>query len=68
VTFPTFIVGVYGQNFDSLPGQDLRYGFWVAMVLVALAVLAGVLTFAYFGWIELPRRRSSSKNRADLPD
>lgn len=51
----TFIVGVYGMNFDFMPELRLRWAYpllWVAMVGIAGAM------FAYFrrlGWIGRPR-------------
>lgn len=38
----TFIVGVYGMNFDNMPELHLRYGYfivWGVMVLIALGML-----------------------------
>lgn len=45
--FPTFIVGVYGQNFDDMPelGWHLGYLFsWLAIIAVTLGQLA------FFRW------------------
>jgi magnesium transporter len=41
----TFLVGVYGMNFDVLPELRWHYGyayFWIAVVLV-VAVLLGLM-------------------------
>lgn len=38
----TFIVGVYGMNFDNMPELHLRYGYfiiWGVMVLIAVGML-----------------------------
>jgi magnesium transporter len=40
---PTVIGGVYGMNFDDIPGLDWRYGF-------AAAVLAMVIIAAFLYW------------------
>lgn len=43
----TFIVGVYGMNFDYMPELHWRYGYtgvWVVMILV------GVGTIGFFKW------------------
>jgi len=37
----TFIVGVYGMNFDYMPWLHARYGFWI--IGVFMAVVAGIL-------------------------
>ena len=48
----TFIVGVYGMNFDNMPELHYRYGYhiiWVAMVVIAIS------QFIYFlkrGWLK----------------
>jgi len=45
----TFVSGVYGMNFDNLPGRAWPWGFWALLGL--MAVIAGVL-----GW-QFKRRR-----------
>jgi magnesium transporter len=49
----TFIVGVYGMNFEHMPELPWRYGY--AMVwLVMLAVTAGIwLWFRRRGWLKI---------------
>lgn len=47
----TFIVGVYGTNFDVLPELHWRWGYammWVVMIVVAVAML---FFFRRKGWI-----------------
>ena len=52
----TFLVGVYGMNFDFMPELRLPWAYpllWVAMIGIAGAM------FAYFqrlGWVGAPRR------------
>ena len=47
----TFIVGVYGMNFDHMPELHWRYGYFVVWA-VMLAVAAGLLWgFRRRGWI-----------------
>lgn len=48
---PTFVVGVYGQNFEHLPefGWGLGYGFsWAVIIVSTLAQLA---FFRWKGWL-----------------
>jgi magnesium transporter len=46
IFFPlTFIVGIYGMNFDNMPELHWRYGYY--MVLALLATIAGSLVL-YF--------------------
>ena len=45
------LAGIYGMNFDVLPGKDAPHGFWLALGAMA-AMAAG--TVAYFrrrGWV-----------------
>ncbi len=48
----TFIAGVYGMNFQYIPGLNLRWGFWIcAVVMVSMA--AGLLLFFWRrGWLD----------------
>ena len=47
----TFMVGVYGMNFDHMPELHFRYGYPL-LVAAMLAVAAGLLVYFYYlGWI-----------------
>ena len=47
----TFIVGVYGMNFDVLPELHWRYGYWATWAIM-LAIAIGMLVwFVRNGWI-----------------
>jgi magnesium transporter len=47
----TLIVGVYGMNFDYMPGVAVHWGFWALMA--AMGALAGglLVVFRRLGWI-----------------
>jgi magnesium transporter len=47
----TFIVGVYGMNFEHMPELQTRYGYFIVMGFMAL--LAGALIFVFWkrGWL-----------------
>jgi magnesium transporter len=48
----TFVVGVYGMNFDHMPELRWRWGY-PAVWLVMIAIVAGlVIWFRRQGWIE----------------
>ena len=56
----TFVVGIYGMNFDTqLPGNmpELKqpYGYVVAMSAMLLAAVTMVAYFRRRGWLGLPR-------------
>jgi hypothetical protein len=65
----TFIAGVYGMNFDHMPELHWRYGYVLALVVMA-AVATGIgLFFRHKGWIGAaareavpPRRRRRHAN------
>jgi magnesium transporter len=64
----TFIVGVYGMNFDHMPELRWRYGYaaiWAVMIIVAGGML---LAFWRNGWIG-PKsgRKSSGRPPSDPP-
>lgn len=56
---PTFLVGLYGQNFAKLPFAGEEYGYWpffVALGIFALSSCAMMGYFWYVGWIGKPKR------------
>ncbi len=51
---PTFLVGLYGQNFEMLPFAGKEYGYWpfAISLLSFVASSAAMMTyFWYVGWI-----------------
>lgn len=46
----TFITGVYGMNFDFLPGKEHPHGFWYLIGGMALLVIAMLMYFRYKKW------------------
>lgn len=49
---PTFIVGVYGQNFvKSMPELRWEYGYWWSWSLIVVATLAQIIYFRRKGWL-----------------
>jgi magnesium transporter len=51
----TFIVGVYGMNFDDMPELHLRWGYPAVMAFMAVIGVGLALWFRHKGW--LGRRR-----------
>ncbi|MFH1052852.1 MAG: magnesium/cobalt transporter CorA [Candidatus Woesearchaeota archaeon] len=50
------ISGIFGTNFDNLPGQHMHYGFWI-MILLMLAFVGGMMLFFNSkGWIYWKKR------------
>jgi magnesium transporter len=48
---PTFIVGVYGQNFDHMPELHWRFGYAYSWALIVLTTVAQLVFFRWLGWI-----------------
>ncbi|MCB2290410.1 magnesium/cobalt transporter CorA [Clostridium sp. CS001] len=49
----TFIVGVYGMNFRYMPELDLKYGYFVVWLLMAIIALEMFLWFKRKGWFDI---------------
>ncbi|MBA3346479.1 MAG: magnesium transporter CorA [Gemmatimonadales bacterium] len=47
----TFIVGIYGMNFDFMPELRQHWGYPAVMALMALVTLAIYLWFRHRGWL-----------------
>lgn len=42
ITLPLSVIsGIYGTNFDILPGQHFKYGFW--LMIGIMVVLVGIM-------------------------
>ena len=48
---PTFIVGLYGQNFRHIPELHWGFGYWWSWGWIIAATLAQVVYFRRKGWI-----------------
>ena len=48
---PTFIVGVYGQNFRNLPETSWRYGYGFSWGLIIVVTIAQLVFFRWKKWI-----------------
>jgi magnesium transporter len=47
----TFIVGVYGMNFDNMPELHSRYGYFVTLAAMATVASGMLLFFWNKGWL-----------------
>jgi magnesium transporter len=48
---PTFIVGVYGQNFDHMPELQWRLGYAFSWAIIALTTVGQLVFFRWKRWI-----------------
>ncbi|MEO8507369.1 MAG: magnesium transporter CorA family protein [Betaproteobacteria bacterium] len=46
----TLITGIYGMNFDVIPGLHKPYGFWIAMAAMVGVVVAMLAYFRHRRW------------------
>jgi magnesium transporter len=49
--FPTFVVGVYGQNFDNIPELHWRLGYAFSWAVIVVATIAQVVYFRRKRWL-----------------
>jgi magnesium transporter len=47
----SFIVGVYGMNFDHMPELHWKYGYFVTLGVMALIVIVMIFWFNKKGWL-----------------
>jgi hypothetical protein len=48
---PTFIVGLYGQNFDNIPELKWSFGYWWSWGWIVLTTILQLAFFRWLGWI-----------------
>jgi len=51
VLIPTFLVGVYGQNFDHMPELHWRFGYGFSWALIVVMTIAQLAFFRWKKWI-----------------
>lgn len=49
----TFIVGVYGMNFQNMPELSSKYGYFVVLLIMAVIAAEMVLWFKRKGWFDM---------------
>ncbi|MGG3467512.1 magnesium/cobalt transporter CorA [Neobacillus pocheonensis] len=47
----TFIVGVYGMNFDNMPELHWKYGYFITLSVMAVIVIIMIYWFNKKGWL-----------------
>lgn len=47
---PTFVVGLYGMNFKTMPEYDWAYGYQWGLLLVAISVAVPIIWLRIKGW------------------
>ena len=48
---PTFIVGLYGQNFDNIPELHWAFGYWWSWGWIVLTTVLQLVFYRWLGWI-----------------
>ena len=49
----TFVVGLYGMNFDHMPELHWHYGYYIVLGIMALMTIGMVLWFKRKGWFNV---------------
>lgn len=49
----TFIVGIYGMNFEIMPELTWKYGYFVVMLIMAIIATEMLLWFKHKGWFNM---------------
>ncbi len=62
----SLVAGIFGMNFDNIPGSESATGFWIVLAGMSLLALGSLTVFARAGWITPRRRHRSSEARARL--
>ena len=47
---PTFVVGLYGMNFKSMPEYDWTYGYPYGLAMIALSIIVPAVWLRWRGW------------------
>ncbi len=47
----SLLSGIYGMNFDILPGKDWQHGYWITIGVMALITVILLIYFWRRGWI-----------------
>ncbi|MDH3890219.1 MAG: magnesium/cobalt transporter CorA [candidate division Zixibacteria bacterium] len=48
---PTFLVGLWGMNFEFMPEHEWKYGYYMSLVLMAAIVLGLIVFFRKKKWL-----------------
>jgi magnesium transporter len=48
---PTFLVGLWGMNFEFMPEHDWKYGYLMSLLVMAVIVVGLILFFRKKKWL-----------------
>jgi len=60
----TFVVGIYGMNFEVMPELTWRYGYPAVMMVMGIIVVVMLLWFGRKGWLRSDPSSSDSRRTA----
>ena len=63
----TLLSGIYGMNFEVLPGKDWEHGYWATLGVMALITIGLLIYFWRRGWI-FQRNSVPIKPKSDTND
>ena len=47
---PTFVVGLYGMNFKSMPEYDWAHGYAYGLAVIAVSIIVPTVWLKWRGW------------------
>ena len=51
IAVPTFLASIWGMNFEHMPELDERWGYWLALALMAIAIAGLYRFFRRIRWL-----------------
>ncbi len=64
----SFIAGVYGMNFETMPELKTRYGYFVVLGVMILVTLSLLFYFYHKGWILQGKAETAKSGKAETPE
>ncbi len=62
----TFIVGLYGMNFQHMPELDERYGYYIVLAVMFLIAVTMFGFFVKIGWLHFGVKKKRARKRKRL--
>jgi len=58
---PSLVVGIYGQNFDTMPEKQWHFGYEWSWVLILISTVLQLAYFKHKGWIDNRKGREDPR-------
>lgn len=54
----TFIVGIYGMNFDYMPELHIKYAYFMVLIAMGCIAFSMFLVFVKIGWLKIGNKKN----------